>query len=541
MTGFLLMAEVSSLLELSGRATIVLGVALALAWLIRKGSATARHHLWTLTFALLLALPVLTLAGPSWNVPLLPYSDPSGDEVLAESVVAPARAELAAPAGGAAFPADLDAAVLATVEASSPRRSVALPLLIWAIGCGAALVSIGVGILRFQTLVRSSELVDDPVWHRQLEAVQNELGFRRDVRLLLGEEVVAPMTGGLWSPTILFPASASGWSAARRAVVLTHELVHVRRRDVLRQLVGRVVLALYWFHPLSWVASRLAAASREEACDEEVLAVGPRPSEYARHLLALGGGMNRGQAVLSLPMVHPSQLERRIMAIVRSNRPRRNGLATALILTMLGAAAVTASVANPIPAKTARVAAAQPNAADFVREDCSFTSAENWVGKRSLTDAVLCIGVNGDAAMSDDGLEVLAISAGGSVELESSGRRRHRLVITQGADGLEHDWRIDGQEHAFDDEARQWRDLMLVLLRDGFPGLWERGFGQDAGLRRRAGRGWTEVAGVLGQLDLEAIAPELHALTALKAELRPEERKRFIEGEVEALRRLINP
>ena len=525
MTDLVVMPELSSLLELAGRATIVLGVALAFAWLVRKGSATARHHLWTLTFALLLALPVLTLAGPSWDVPLLPSAGRVADEALVEPLADPAPSELATPTGAFPFSASIDAAVPATTEARPQWRVISLPLLLWAVGCGAALVSVGVGIFRFQKLVRSARPVDDPAWHRQLEAVQRELGFRGDVSLRLGAETVTPMTGGLWSPVILLPTSASGWSAARRAVVLTHELVHVRRRDALRQLLGRVVLALYWFHPLSWVASRLAATSREEACDEEVLATGPRPSEYARHLLALGASMSRGQAVLSLPMVQSSQFERRIRAIVRRDRPRRRGLVTAVTLGALGAAGISASVANPVPVKATPPAIAPPIAHqtiadDFVPKDCSFTSAENWVLKRSLEDAVLCIGVNGDVVMSDDGLEVRTISASGSVVLESSGRRVHRLVITQGPDGLRHDWSIDERERAFDDEARQWRDLMLALLQGSAPGIWRLAFGLDGGFR---GLVWDE-----------------RELRGLEAGVRAAERARFLQDEIDALRGLIN-
>ena len=517
MTDLVVMPELSSLLDLAGRATIVFGFALAFAWLIRKGSATARHHLWTLTFALLLVLPVLTLVGPSWDVPLLPSADRAANEALIEP--------LADLAGDSSFSATIDAAVPASTEAPPAWRWSSLPLLLWAIGCGAALVSVGVGIFRFQKLVRSAQPVDDPVWLRQLEAVQSELGFRSDVSLRLGGETVTPMTGGLWSPVILLPTSASGWSAARRAVVLTHELVHVRRRDALRQLLGRVVLALYWFHPLSWVGSRLAAASREEACDEEVLAAGPRPSEYARHLLALGATMSRGPAVLSLPMAHPSQFERRIMAIVRRDRPRRHRLVTAVTLAAFGAAGISASVANPVPVKATPAVIAPPithqaTADDFVLKDCSFSSAENWVLKRSLEDAVLCIGVNGDVVMSDDGLEVRAISGSGSVVLESSGRRVHRLVIAQGPDGLRHDWSIDGRERAFDDEARQWRDLMLALLQGSAPGLWQRAFGLDGGLR---GLVWDE-----------------RELRGLEAGVRAAERARFLQDEIDALRGLIN-
>ena len=60
------------MLELALRATILLTAALALAWLGRKGPAGVRHLLWTMTFALLLGLPVLSLLGPSWEVRILP-------------------------------------------------------------------------------------------------------------------------------------------------------------------------------------------------------------------------------------------------------------------------------------------------------------------------------------------------------------------------------------------------------------------------------------------------------------------------------------
>ena len=543
MTDLVVMPELSSLLELAGRATIVFGIALAFAWLIRKGSATTRHHLWTLAFALLLVLPVLTLAGPSWDVPLLPSAGRAVDEALVEPLADPAPSELATPTGAFPFSATIDAAVPATTEARPHWRVISLPLLLWAVGCGAALVSVGVGIFRFQKLARSARPVDDPEWHRQLEAVQRELGFRSDVSLRLGGETITPMTGGMWSPVILLPTSASGWSAARRAVVLTHELVHVRRRDALRQLLGRVVLALYWFHPLSWVASRLAATSREEACDEEVLATGPRPSEYARHLLALAQNTGQSRAVMALPIVNAPPLERRIGAIVKFNRPRRRRLVTVVVLTALGAAGMTASCANPVPVKTAPASGRASTAQDFGGWDCSFVTADKkwrWSYKQGMVtvdriwpwrpkqDGVLCMGVRGDVVMSRDALEVRAIGPGGAVALESAGRRSHVLEITQGPDGLEYDWRIDGRKQAFDESARQFRDLMLASFRGpswGASGIWGRNGGPHgrvhvnravAGMRGQAASLRREVAGLLGQMATYR-AEELSLRSALLA------------------------
>ncbi len=131
------------------RATILLSAALALAWLARKGSAGVRHLLWTMTFALLLGLPALTLLGPSWDVPILPSSGspapqrpPPLMEASAVDVATDALVTLAAP--DTPLPKAGSAAV-AVADPVSPPRSIPLALLLWGIGCTAALASLASG------------------------------------------------------------------------------------------------------------------------------------------------------------------------------------------------------------------------------------------------------------------------------------------------------------------------------------------------------------------------------------------------------------
>ena len=296
----LLLPDSLNMLGLVVRATILLSAALALAWLVRKGPAGIRHLLWTMTFALLLGLPAFGLLGPSWELSILPSHSSVPQQLPSE----------AAPVDGASnefisLPApdpplsDAGSTAVPVGEPLSPSRSIPFPLLLWGVGCAAALASLAVGWLRFARLVRVAQPLRDPIRLRQAEAVRQRLGIRSDVRLFLSPAATTPMTGGLWKPVVLLPGSAAGWSPERWRAVLTHEMIHVCRRDVLRQLMARAVLSLYWFHPLSWVAARFAAIASEEACDEEVLALGTRPSEYATHLLSLAGGMSAHQPVLS--------------------------------------------------------------------------------------------------------------------------------------------------------------------------------------------------------------------------------------------------
>ena len=214
------------------------------------------------------------------------------------------------------------------------------------------------------------------------------------------------MTGGVRRPVILLPVSATEWSEARREAVLAHELVHVRRRDALRQLLGRTVLALYWFHPLSWVASHFAGARREEACDEEVLALGARPSEYAGHLLSLAENKALRARAFSLPMAQQSRLERRIQAILRPHRAPPRAFVGAAALAAVAAAGVSVSVANPT----------RPENLPGVGTDAAAAGAP----------ALDCVPVSDAGELSGwdlaPGLEVLDCTIQGEVATPSGGR-----------------------------------------------------------------------------------------------------------------------
>ena len=339
MTELLTTVESVGLADLVARATLALSVALTLQWLIRRGPAATRHHLWTVTFALLLLLPALRLFGPSWEVPLLPPASVS-EEPRLETLESGASIALAVgtpvswPAGGSETPGT-------SRETPETRHLVQLAFVLWGIGCGAALVSVVVGIRRFHRLVRAGRPVEDEAWLDQLDALRKQLSVRAEVRLVMGADSVTPMTGGIRRPVILIPAVAVHWSESRRHIVLAHELVHVRRRDALRQLLGRAVLSLCWFHPLNWVASRLAATRREEACDEEVLAAGARPSDYARHLLSLAESGFLRRPALSLPVAGVS---------VSVATPTRPGAAPGVVGEDAG---VEASALHCVPASDA--------------------------------------------------------------------------------------------------------------------------------------------------------------------------------------------
>lgn len=53
--------------------------------------------------------------------------------------------------------------------------------------------------------------------------------------------------------------------------VIAHELAHIRRKDHWLKPMGFVLLAVYWFNPVIWVAYILFCRDIETACDEHVI------------------------------------------------------------------------------------------------------------------------------------------------------------------------------------------------------------------------------------------------------------------------------
>jgi hypothetical protein len=138
------------------------------------------------------------------------------------------------------------------------------------------------------------------------------------------------------------------WDNEQLRIVLLHELGHVRARDWAFNLIGRVVCALYWFHPGVWWVARGLREDCELACDDRVIAAGVRRSDYAELLMSAAIAL-RGESITGTPALALSErrgLRARLSAVLDNRhdvRPLRRGWATL-------AATATLAVAGPVSA-----------------------------------------------------------------------------------------------------------------------------------------------------------------------------------------------
>lgn len=90
--------------------------------------------------------------------------------------------------------------------------------------------------------------------------------LRGDVWLC--DRVDMPFILGVFRPRIYVP---SDLSAEALGSVLAHERAHLARKDHWWKPLGFLLLAIYWFHPLVWLAYFLFCRDLEMACDERAV------------------------------------------------------------------------------------------------------------------------------------------------------------------------------------------------------------------------------------------------------------------------------
>ena len=397
-------------LALSIRATLVLVLGAAVAWLLRHRSAAARHFVWLLTLNAVLGVTVfatlprgLAVAVPRWpqwavqRRAVLPSVEPRnevGDVPEATRVTRDAGGDESAhgatplPTGPPLVlgrlgtlpdnhlrPMDLSEALPVPPPSAGPRPNSRAPspifraqllgrlaavvspglllIVLWLAGTCLVLGWLALGHLGLAWIARRSEAVEDPAWRTLLRRLAHEAGVAQAPRLCWSAAVGAPLACGLLRPSILLPVEAASWGAERRRVVLLHELAHIARRDPLTQSIAWLACAIYWFLPAAWLAFTRLRAESERACDDRVLSSGVAAPDYASHLL---GVARRARALrlagaVSVAMARRSTLEGRLLALL-DDGVRRGALgvrARGAGIAALAVVLIALGLVRPVP------------------------------------------------------------------------------------------------------------------------------------------------------------------------------------------------
>ncbi|HET9362310.1 MAG TPA: TonB family protein [Vicinamibacterales bacterium] len=182
-------------------------------------------------------------------------------------------------AGEAVVTTTLSSAVVGGPAASGAQVAAAAPFpwltalgIVLAGGVAARAIWIAIGLIRLRRLRGAGHQAPACEEHQELQRL---IGTCADIRYVAG--LGQPVTFGVRRPLVLLPDSLRAQPVLVQRAVLSHELIHVRRRDWAWLLAEEAVRAVFWFHPgVWWLVSRVQLA-REEVVDQmAMLATGTR-------------------------------------------------------------------------------------------------------------------------------------------------------------------------------------------------------------------------------------------------------------------------
>lgn len=135
------------------------------------------------------------------------------------------------------------------------QEIVSTAILIWALG---AIVFLAVHVNNYRAFKRSI---------LQNSRVCETVDCR--VKVIVSSHATTPMAMGLWKPIVVLPDIPLG--DKELPMIISHELVHVKRGDLLMKLIVLVANAVHWFNPAAYWLNKQLHTLCELSCDEKVV------------------------------------------------------------------------------------------------------------------------------------------------------------------------------------------------------------------------------------------------------------------------------
>lgn len=323
LAGWLVGLSESRLAMILAGMTITIAGVLACLRFARRSRASVRHLLLLSAFAVLAVLPVASVLIPSIQiaVPVATSDAASGAPALPAEPM-----DQIVPIVGESVPA-------APVQPTIAISGTAVVTAVWALGAAICCMPIMFGLVEMRSLRRSATS-----W--------TEAG----AEVFLHPSISGPVTFGIVRPVIVLPDDARRWPHADLMRALVHEREHVRRWDWLSQCLARVLCAVYWFHPLVWVARRRLDLEAERACDDAVLRYESQRDDadataYADQLVLLARRLSSARPPI-LAMANRADLAARVGALLDARQRRGRAGLLAVVFSTAAAALLIAMMAS---------------------------------------------------------------------------------------------------------------------------------------------------------------------------------------------------
>ncbi|WP_213525149.1 M56 family metallopeptidase [Paenibacillus sp. J31TS4] len=177
------------------------------------------------------------------------------------------------------------------------------------------------------------------------------------VKIIVSAGATTPLVMGIWKPVVILPDTR--FSDKELAMILSHELIHVKRGDLLVKLLVFLANAVHWFNPAAYSLNKQINTLCELSCDEKVVQGMDMENRrlYGETLLSmLEYGVMQRNVVCTSGLCNPKKyMKRRLIHLMNVKKTNKAVLmlslaATISIVGIGGLVAYAADSAMPVKA-----------------------------------------------------------------------------------------------------------------------------------------------------------------------------------------------
>ncbi|MFT5873299.1 MAG: beta-lactamase regulating signal transducer with metallopeptidase domain [Clostridium sp.] len=201
---------------------------------------------------------------------------------------------------------------------------------IWLLGVMIALTVNLTGYVRFLKYLNGSNIL---ATNRENEMLAILLNRQRNVRLARNQFINTPMLIGIVRPYIIIPDIKFNDKQLKN--ILLHEIIHLKRFDILVKWMTMIVSSIHWFNPLMYFIKKDINSSCELACDEAVIKnLSPaEKQDYGDTLISVVAKNKYPTGILQVTMLDEKKgLKERLVAIMNHSRKSKKIIAFSVIL-----------------------------------------------------------------------------------------------------------------------------------------------------------------------------------------------------------------
>lgn len=218
------------------------------------------------------------------------------------------------------------------------KEFVLLATIIWSVGAIIFIAASMRSYLSFKRLILQESRVLDTV--------------QCPVKIITSVNATTPMVIGLWKPFIVLPETQ--FEEKQLAMILSHELIHIKRQDLFVKLLVFTTNAIHWFNPAVYAFNKQISMFCELSCDEKVVQNMDMESRksYGETLLSMleYGVAQRNVVFTSSLCSSKKYMKRRLIHLMNGKKMRTPIAALSLVaaIVLVGGGGATAYAAGSV-------------------------------------------------------------------------------------------------------------------------------------------------------------------------------------------------